>query len=345
MQNTINAYQIQREQMLQRSMSRAQTSTERRDAAVLRQDIDDYLRRLLSAYGWPTDLRLRATLAAALDEPEVQWCAGQAALRTAITIGERAQGARLIDQALIGLDRQQRYGTVTKVVGRWVRTVSLENAQGVDARRAAIGLPPLAQTIAELQAKLLPRPAPSGLKRTVVLRAACQPFTTQAALNTPLTRAQIDALAAEADRLVEQDQVSRKQQVGARPLSEVDTESIEWLKMVLRRFGWPSINRSEAQLATNVWLLTQHADRAPALQKCVADLIDQQQSSLREAQHLAYLTDRVRVNYGQLQVYGTQITVDVQGNAIPKPLEDGVDERRIRIGLEPIKDYLKLFEP
>ena len=38
---------------------------------------------------------------------------------------------------------------------------------------------------------------------------------------------------------------------------------------MLRRFGWPSTNRSDPELAFNAWLLTQHADRTPSLQACL----------------------------------------------------------------------------
>lgn len=181
----------------------------------------------------------------------------------------------------------------------------------------------------------------------MVLHPVCQAFTSAAALNTPLAGAQLDALAREADRLVEQDQASRQGQPGARDMAVVDAELTVWLKTVLQQRGWPSTNRSDPELAFNAWLLAQHADAAPSLQACVLDLIEQQQSTQREAQNLAYLTDRVRLARGEPQVYGTQVTYDdVQGRATPSVLADPahVNERRARIGLEPIEEYLKRFE-
>lgn len=55
------------------------------------------------------------------------------------------------------------------------------------------------------------------------------------------------------------------------------------------------------------------------------------------------LVDRVNLNTGKAQIYGTQVTYNMNtGQAYPKKMEDSVNvnERRISIGLEPIEDYL-----
>ena len=130
-------------------------------------------------------------------------------------------------------------------------------------------------------------------------------------------------------------------------MTDVDAESTIWLKEVLRQRGWPSTNRSNPDLAFSAWLLAQHADARPAVQKCVLDLMTQQSSTPEEATNLAYLTDRVRLANGQPQVYGTQVSFDdVQGKASPALLADPahVNERRAGVGLEPIEEYLKQFE-
>ena len=64
-----------------------------------------------------------------------------------------------------------------------------------------------------------------------------------------------------------------------------------------------------------------------------------------QPQHLAYLTDRVRVGRGEKQKYGTQ-AVFKDGKPEPSPIEeaDTVDERRKAIGLEPLAAYMKTLE-
>ncbi|HEY8505435.1 MAG TPA: DUF6624 domain-containing protein, partial [Gemmataceae bacterium] len=64
-----------------------------------------------------------------------------------------------------------------------------------------------------------------------------------------------------------------------------------------------------------------------------------------ERGHLAYLTDRVRVNTGRKQLFGTQMTWE-SGKLAPKPIEDAarVDQRRAEYGLPPLADYLRRSE-
>ena len=58
---------------------------------------------------------------------------------------------------------------------------------------------------------------------------------------------------------------------------------------------------------------------------------------------LAYLTDRVRLAEGRLQVYGTQFMTAATGAQVPHPIEDAehVDERRAAVGLPPIAEYAR----
>jgi len=59
---------------------------------------------------------------------------------------------------------------------------------------------------------------------------------------------------------------------------------------------------------------------------------------------LAYLTDRVRVDEGRTQVFGTQMRPDQNGAPVPAPIEDRehhLDERRAEFGLEPFDQYLR----
>ena len=329
--------------------NRPPTGAELEALNALSREIDSYLARLLTVTGWPVEPGLRSEIGGGplISDPTLLWCAGSVALVRAATPMQRAQAARMIDQALVSVGQKQRYGTMATRRGSRLVPLPIEDEATVDARRAAVGLPALKDQFTQLNASQPPRPVPEGLKQQVVLHEVCWKFTSARALNTPLTPGQIDALDEQAAVLVEQDQASRMGQGGARRVADVDWESTVWLKEVLRQRGWPSTNRSTPELAFNAWLLTQHADLKPSLQACVLDLIEQQLSSQREAQNLAYLTDRVRLTRRQPQLYGTQVmTDDVQGTAFPRMLEDPahVNERRARVGLEPIEEYLKGFE-
>ena len=62
------------------------------------------------------------------------------------------------------------------------------------------------------------------------------------------------------------------------------------------------------------------------------------------ASHLAHLTDRVRMNEGRPQLFGTQVADITNGVASPWPIEDEEHlQRRANAGLETLADYLNNF--
>lgn len=121
----------------------------------------------------------------------------------------------------------------------------------------------------------------------------------------------------------------------------IDEDNTRWLGEVLSAGGWPGRTLVGEDGAAAAWLLAQHADRDPVLQRAFLEAlrgaVDRREAS---PAHLAYLEDRVRVNAGQPQLYGTQFTV-TGGVFGPHPIEDRqrLDERRAQAGLEPFADY------
>jgi hypothetical protein len=121
----------------------------------------------------------------------------------------------------------------------------------------------------------------------------------------------------------------------------VDSANTGWLGELLATRGWPGRTLVGDEGALAAWLLAQHADRDPGLQQAFL-------GALREAvaageaspAHLAYLEDRVRLNAGQPQWYGTQF-IHEGGELAPYPIEDPerLDKRRAEAGLEPFAAY------
>jgi hypothetical protein len=126
----------------------------------------------------------------------------------------------------------------------------------------------------------------------------------------------------------------------------IDRKNTAWLKQVIERQGWPTFSQVGKDGGLAAWLLVQHADLDPAFQKrCLPLLEAAVEKKEASAQHLAYLTDRVRLANKEKQVYGTQVRI-VDGKAEPQPIEDeaNVDKRRKEKGLPPLAEYLKSFE-
>jgi len=121
----------------------------------------------------------------------------------------------------------------------------------------------------------------------------------------------------------------------------IDEDNTRWLAEVLSARGWPGRTLAGEDGARAAWLLAQHADHDPARQRTfLAALRDAVERGDASPANLAYLEDRVRVNAGQPQLYGTQFTV-TDGVLGPRPIEDPrrLDERRADAGLEPFTEY------
>jgi hypothetical protein len=120
--------------------------------------------------------------------------------------------------------------------------------------------------------------------------------------------------------------------------------NLEWMRLVLAQYGWPGRRLVGDEGSHGAWLLLQHADRDTALQRTAMQLLE---TAVRDndasRRDLAYLTDRVRVAEGRMQVYGTQLQYDSRGCASPKPSEepDKLDARRASVGLEPAAQYVQ----
>ena len=112
------------------------------------------------------------------------------------------------------------------------------------------------------------------------------------------------------------------------------------LHLLLRVHGWPGIRRDGEAASKGAFLIVQHADFDVALQKEALPLLERAAAAGEaEREWVAYLTDRVRVNEGRPQVYGTQMAHDENGLAVPRPIEDeaNVDRRRAMMGMSDLK--------
>jgi hypothetical protein len=127
----------------------------------------------------------------------------------------------------------------------------------------------------------------------------------------------------------------------------VIADNAAWLRGAMARIGWFDISKYGPEASQGAWLLVQHADRDPAWQRTVlADLAPRVKRGDMQGSYFAYLTDRVAVNAGQPQVYGTQGGCHGPGATWrQKPVADpeGLEARRAEVGLEPSPAYLAKF--
>lgn len=122
------------------------------------------------------------------------------------------------------------------------------------------------------------------------------------------------------------------------------------LAQIMAEHGWPTADRVGEEAARAAWLLAQHADQQLDVQRRALALLEQ---AVREgrasARDLAFLRDRVLVNEGREQIYGTQIAgIADDGSPIPWPCADTperVDELRAEAGIEPYARYVARHAP
>lgn len=111
---------------------------------------------------------------------------------------------------------------------------------------------------------------------------------------------------------------------------------------LLDAHGWLGRSRVGEDGAQAAFLIIQHADHDPALQKRALGLLAEAVArGEAEGKHLAYLTDRVRLAEGRLQLYGTQLDYDEAGCPFSKPSAhpERLAERRRALGLAPLAEY------
>ncbi|KXJ97937.1 MAG: hypothetical protein UZ19_OD1000840 [Parcubacteria bacterium OLB19] len=134
------------------------------------------------------------------------------------------------------------------------------------------------------------------------------------------------------------DQDARKYE---RAYFEIDKKHSDRMKQIVAEIGWPTVSKVGEIGAHNAWLLIQHADHDVDFQEYCLQLMKEASVGEVSMIDVAYLTDRVCVNRGRGQLYGTQFKQE-GGKHIPKTIEDeeNVDVRRAEVGMGPLSEQV-----
>jgi hypothetical protein len=125
-------------------------------------------------------------------------------------------------------------------------------------------------------------------------------------------------------------------------ISEKDSVNLIKVKKILDERGWlgPKIIGNEGN--STLFLVIQHAD-LETQEKYLPMMREAVSKGNAKASSLALLEDRVALRKGQKQIYGSQIGRDQEtGEYYVLPLidPDNVDQRRAKVGLGTIQDYI-----
>lgn len=111
-----------------------------------------------------------------------------------------------------------------------------------------------------------------------------------------------------------------------------------YAQKLLDEYGWPEPSEFGREAGFSLWLVFQHLDSKPALQKSLLRVLEEAVAAeVAEGSWYAYLYDRVMINNGKKQLYGTQLS----GCGL-RPLKDPqkVNKRRAALGMETLISYL-----
>jgi hypothetical protein len=128
------------------------------------------------------------------------------------------------------------------------------------------------------------------------------------------------------------------------------TDSVNMItaKLIIRKYGFPGYALVGEDGSKGFWAIIQHCDHDVSFQQKVLAMMSKEvERHNASGEDYALLQDRVLINTGHKQLYGTQVRIDLKTHhAHPLPIKDSpnVDSRRKAVGLSPLKDYLKLFD-
>ncbi|MGB3605548.1 MAG: DUF6624 domain-containing protein [Psychroserpens sp.] len=115
-------------------------------------------------------------------------------------------------------------------------------------------------------------------------------------------------------------------------------------KQMLNTYGFVGRDLAGEEGSRAFWIIAQHSDHNPKFQLEVLEKMKiEVENDNADSRLYGLLTDRVNLNRGQAQIYGTQVKYNMEiCQAFPKQLADSskVNKRRKEIGLEPLEVYL-----
>lgn len=195
------------------------------------------------------------------------------------------------------------------------------------------------------------------------LAIGCQHTTTSKTQrgDIHLTYAHKNALTAQLNQVYDRDQECRQlvsstiEKYGlrskqilklAKQMDSIDALNLKIVGAIIEKHGWLGSKTVGIKGNSALFLAIQHAekkDRAfflPILRKAVQDKVANKQD-------LALMEDRVALDQGKKQRYGTQIGMNPKTNKyylLPLENPERVDQRRSEMGLIPITDYLSQWQ-
>jgi hypothetical protein len=157
-------------------------------------------------------------------------------------------------------------------------------------------------------------------------------------------------LCAELLAMRDADQAARKKLLADRDnpaiqqeVERTDQANLARVIAILDSSGWPGKSAVGEKGSGAAWIILQHSD--PAARKRYLPMMESAVAAGElSGALLATTVDRIRINDGLPQLYGSQFREE-NGKMVPFPIENEaeVDARRAKVGLGPLAEYSKML--
>ncbi|MDR1056265.1 MAG: hypothetical protein LBL90_10720 [Prevotellaceae bacterium] len=127
-------------------------------------------------------------------------------------------------------------------------------------------------------------------------------------------------------------------------MKQIDSINAIRIQQIIDEFGWLGESKIGSEANQTLFLTIQHVDDLNVQEKYLPILEQAVKNGDAEAWQFAFLTDRILMNQGKFQIYGTQIIIGEkpeESYIVPLQNPEKVDELRQEVGLEPLNDYLQ----
>lgn len=141
------------------------------------------------------------------------------------------------------------------------------------------------------------------------------------------------------------DTTVNKKSSAIRNIAKTDSLNYYLVNKIFNEFGFPNYEIVGENSSNNFWLLIQHQDNNVKFQdKVLKQMKREVDKKLASASNYVYLIDRVKLNLGKKQIYGTQMILNAEKTSYePKPIikPKSLNARRKKYNLGSIEDYIK----
>jgi hypothetical protein len=129
-------------------------------------------------------------------------------------------------------------------------------------------------------------------------------------------------------------------------MAQTDEENRIAAKAIFEEYGFPSFKLVGKEKSHEYWIIVLNCDADVDFQLAVLKVMDKLiQKDDADANDYAYLSDRVRINLGMKQVYGTQLRFNETSQSY-EPYElnmpEEVDQRRAELKLITLANYIQI---